>query len=60
MEKIILCIFKGEMPFKMHKNYIFFQKTIVKKVSVPTLPKITDPLPETHIPFIWPKRKCLK
>ena len=46
-KNITLCILKGEMPFKMHK--IIFPE----KKSVPTLPKISDLLPETHLFFIW-------
>ena len=45
-KNIILCILKGEM------NYIFFQKKIVfKKMCVPTLPKVSDLLPEKSFFF---------
>ena len=27
----------------------------LKNICVPTLTKISDPLPETHLFFIWPK-----
>ena len=37
---IILCILKGEMPFKMHKTIFFFSKKDQTHVLVPTLPKI--------------------
>ena len=37
-ENVILCILKGEMPFKLHKN-IFS-----RKICVPTLPKIFRPV----------------
>ena len=50
-KNIILCILKGELPFKMHiKLYFFFQKKIIKKkyVCLPYL-KFSDSLPETHI-----------
>ena len=40
-KNIILCILKGEMPFKMHK-IIFISKK--KKICVPTLPKIFRPI----------------
>ena len=41
---IILCILKGEMPFKMHKIIFFSRKKIIKKICVPTLPKIFRPV----------------
>ena len=42
-ENIILCILKGEMPFKMHK-----------KVYVPTLPKIFRPATgNTHFFYLF-------
>ena len=28
-KNIILCILKGEMPFKMHKKYIFFPENLI-------------------------------
>ena len=37
---MILCILKGEMPFKMHKVFLFPEK----KMCVPTLPKIFRPV----------------
>ena len=33
----------------------FPEKKIKKKLFVPTLPKILDPLPKTHF-FIWPNK----
>ena len=49
---LILCILKGNMPFKMYKIiYIFPEK---KYVCLPYL-KFSDPLPETTYFFIWPK-----
>ena len=50
-KKIILCILKGKMPFKMHKIIIFFQKK--NYVYLPNL-KFSDLLPEssnTHFSF---------
>ena len=38
-KNIILCILKGEMPFKMHKIIMFSRKKIV-----PILPKIFRPV----------------
>ena len=50
---IILCILKGEMPFKMHKIIFFFQiKKIVKKLCVPTLPKIFKPFTRNTLIFL--------
>ena len=44
-KNIILCILKGEMPFKMHKITLFFsRKKRVKKICVPTLLKIVRPI----------------
>ena len=45
---IILCILKGKMPFKMHKNIIFFSEK--KYVCIPYL-KFSDLLPETPLFF---------
>ena len=54
-KNIILCILKGKMPIKMHKIIFFPEKKIKNKyVFLPYL-KFSDPLPETHIFFIWPK-----
>ena len=51
---MILCILKGEMPFKMHKVIFFQKKKLNKKyVCLPYL-KFSDLLPETHLYFIWP------
>ena len=55
-KNIILCILKGETPFKMHK-IIFSRK---KYVCLPYL-KFSDPLPETHFFFylaLWEFWKC--
>ena len=42
--EIFLCILKCEMPFKMHKIIFFLpEKEIIKKICVPTLPKIFRP-----------------
>ena len=50
---IILCILKGDVPFKMHKIMLFSRK---KSVCVPTLTKIFRPvIRNTLIFFIWPK-----
>ena len=38
-KNIILCILKGEMPFKMHKS-IFFPEKKIKKICVLALTKI--------------------
>ena len=40
------------MPFEMHE-IIFFSKLkiIIEKICVPTLPKLSDLLPETHLFF---------
>ena len=45
-KNIILCILKGQMPFKMHKIIFFFQKKINKKI---VYLKFSDQLPETLI-----------
>ena len=45
LEKIVLCILKDEMPFKMHK-FIFFPEKICD--YLPYL-KFSGPLPETHL-----------
>ena len=42
-KNIILCILKGEMPFKMHKM-IFISRKKNKKKCVPTLPKMFRPV----------------
>ena len=47
---MILCILKGEMPFKMYKIIFCFQK---KNVYLPYL-KFSDPFPKTH--FILPEQ----
>ena len=47
-KNMILCILKGEMPFKMRKNYIFSQKKNEQKYVCLTYLKFSDPLPETH------------
>ena len=46
----ILCILKGEMPFKMHK-IIFQEKKIKKKRCVPTLLKIFRPVTRNTLSF---------
>ena len=46
--------FARQMHFKMLKIIFFLEKKTIKK-CVSTLPKISDPLPETHLFFfIWP------
>ena len=35
-KKNILCILKGEMPFKMHKSIYFSRKKIIQKKSFQT------------------------
>ena len=50
-KNIILCILKGEMPFKMHK--IIPEKIIEK--NVPTLPKICRRATRNHLLYIRPK-----
>ena len=53
-KNIILCILKGEMPFKMHKLLFFPEKYL----CVPTLPKFFRPVTlNTLIFFIWPNQK---
>ena len=62
-KNILLCILKGEMPFKMHKLYfsrLFFPEKKTKKkqnkICVPTLPKSFRPVTRhTLIFLIWPK-----
>ena len=57
-KNIILCILKGEMPFKMHKIIFFSRKN--KYVCLPYL-KFSYPLPGTHLLFYLPlvaKHKC--
>ena len=46
----ILCILKGEMPFKMHKIIIIFPE---KKICVPTLPKIFRPVTRNTLIFLF-------
>ena len=46
---IILCILKGEMPFKMHKTIFFPEKKYI--VCVPSYLKFSDLLPETRLFF---------
>ena len=41
---IILCILKGELPFKMHEIIFFCWKNIIRKIYMPTLPKIFRPV----------------
>ena len=43
------------MPLKCIQLYFFQKKKYLKKMCLPTLPKIFLPLPETHYFFIWPK-----
>ena len=43
---VIVCILKGEMPFKMHKIIFFPEKDIIKKKQF-----CNDPLPETRLFF---------
>ena len=52
---IILCVLKGKMPFKMHKNIYFFPEKKVKKYVCLSYLKCSHPSPETHFLFIWPK-----
>ena len=51
-KNIILCILKGETPFKMHKSILFYnkKKNRQKYVCLPYL-KFSDLLPETHLFF---------
>ena len=47
---IIVCILKGEMPFKMHKM-LFSSR---KKICVPILPKIFRPVTRNiHFTFLY-------
>ena len=46
---MILCILKGEMPFKMHKNFNILQKKNNLKICLPNLSKFSDLLPEKHL-----------
>ena len=50
-KNIILCILKGEMPFKIHK-IIFFSR---KKKCAPSLPKIFRLMTWNTYFFTWPK-----
>ena len=43
--------FERRMPFKIHKIIFFPEKKNIKKMCVPTQPKISDPLSETHLFF---------
>ena len=43
VKNIILCILKGEMPFKMHEITFFFPEKKNGDKYVPTLPKIFRP-----------------
>ena len=48
---MILCILKGEMPFKMYVIIFFFEKK--KKICMPTLPKFFRPVTgNTHIFYL--------
>ena len=60
-KNIILNILKGEMPFKMHKIIFFSRIFFFLNMWVPTLPKISDLLPETHLFFYlaWGKVNVL-
>ena len=55
LEKYNLCILKGQMPFKMHK-IIYFSRIFFffffKFVCLFYL-KFSDPLPKTHIYFLF-------
>ena len=51
---LILCILKGEMPFKMHKNIYFFPENNIY-VCIPYLkfsPVIPESFPKTHLFFL--------
>ena len=50
---IILCILKGEMPFKIHKIMGVFQKKITKEkyVCINFLPKIFRPVSQNTLIF---------
>ena len=42
------------MPLKMHKTIFFFPgKKIIKKISVPTLPKIFRPVTRNTLIFLF-------
>ena len=58
---MILCILKGEMPFKMHKiKKKIPEKKKIKKICVPTLPKIFRPVTRNTLIFItWPLYNAL-
>ena len=44
-KKKIICILKGEMPFKMYKIIFFFPpQKMIEKICLPTLPKIFRPV----------------
>ena len=52
-KNIILCILKGEMPFKIHKIIFFSRKKIIKNKYVCLLNlNFSDLLPETHIFYL--------
>ena len=57
-----LCILKGILPFKTHKIIFFPEKKILKKICVPTLPKIFRPVIRNTYFFNWPyinfNQKC--
>ena len=40
------------MPFKMHKMIFFQKKKIIKKICVPTLPKIFRPVTRNTLIFL--------
>ena len=50
---IILCILKGISPFKMHKILFFSRKKRIKKICVPTLPKIFSPVTLITLIFLF-------
>ena len=50
---IFICILKGISPFKMHKIIFFARKKIIKKLCVPTLPKIFRPVTRNTLIFLF-------
>ena len=52
---IFLYILKAILPFKMHKILFYPEKNIIKKSACLSYLKYSDPLPKTHLFFIWPK-----
>ena len=53
-KNIIYMHFERQMSFKMYKIKFFSRKKKIKKyVCLPDL-KFSDPLPKTHLFFIWP------